>query len=216
MEEKVMRTFRYVCCAVVVGAMVAVLHTAGVSAADEKDGWIPLIKGNTLDGWTTRGNAKWKNENGVLIGESPGGQGHLYATPELTDLEVKGTFRVTSTGKSANSGLYFRANPPADNVNGYPNGYEAQICHTQDAFTGWLWKPGTPTGKATKMITKDGEWFTMRVKAVGSDITIWVNDEEVMKYKDEEYKKGFFAVQCHNDKMTIEAKDLFYKDLSKP
>ena len=210
-----MHTIRYVFGAFVFAALFMVCQIAGVSAADDKDGWVPLIKGNTLDGWTVRGNAKWKNENGVLIGESPGGQGHLYAAPELTDLEVKGVFRVTSQGKSANSGLYFRANPPADKPNDYPQGYEAQICHSQDAFTGWLWKPGTPTGKATKMITKDGEWFSMRVKAVGKDITIWVNDDEVMKYQDEEYKKGFFAVQCHNDKMTIEAKELFYRDLSK-
>ena len=210
-----MHTIRYVFGAFVFAALFMVCQITGVSAADDKDGWVPLIKGNTLDGWTVRGNAKWKNENGVLIGESPGGQGHLYAAPELTDLEVKGVFRVTSQGKSANSGLYFRANPPADKPNDYPQGYEAQICHSQDAFTGWLWKPGTPTGKATKMITKDGEWFSMRVKAVGKDITIWVNDEEVMKYQDEEYKKGFFAVQCHNDKMTIEAKELFYRDLSK-
>jgi len=210
-----MNTIRYVFGAFVFATLVMVCQITGVSASDDKDGWVPLIKGNTLDGWTVRGNAKWKNENGVLIGESPGGQGHIYAAPELTDLEVKGVFRVTSQGKSANSGLYFRANAPADKPDDYPRGYEAQICHSQDAFTGWLWKPGTPTGKASKMITKDGEWFSMRVKAVGSDITIWVNDEEVMNYKDEEYKKGFFAVQCHNDKMTIEAKELFYRDLSK-
>ena len=210
-----MRTIRYLFAGVALAVVLATYHTAGVSAADDKDGWLPLIKGNTLDGWTVRGSAKWKNENGVLIGESPGGQGHIYAAPELTDLEVKGTFRVTAQGKSANSGLYFRANPPADKPDGFPNGYEAQICNSQDAFTGWLWKPGTPTGKASKLLTKDGEWFTMRVKAVGGDITIWVNDEEVMNYKDEEYKKGFFAVQCHNDKMMIEAKELFYRDLSK-
>ncbi|MCC6155950.1 MAG: DUF1080 domain-containing protein [Candidatus Hydrogenedentes bacterium] len=210
-----MRTIRYLFAGVALAVVLATYHAGGVSAADDKDAWVPLIKGNTLDGWTVRGSAKWKNENGVLIGESPGGQGHLYAAPELTDLEVKGVFRVTSQGKSANSGLYFRANPPADKPDDYPRGYEAQICHSQDAFTGWLWKPGTPTGKASKMITKDGEWFSMRVKAVGPDITIWVNDEEVMNYKDEEYKKGFFAVQCHNDKMTIEAKELFYRDLSK-
>ncbi len=217
MEENAMHTFRYLFCAVVVAVLVAGFQIAGVSAAEEsKAAWVPLIKDNSLDGWTTRGKAKWRIENGVIIGESPGGQGHLYAAPELTDLEVKGVFRVTSQGKSANSGLYFRANAPAGNLDDYPSGYEAQICHSQDAFTGWLWKPGTPTGKATKMITKDGEWFSMRVEALGNEITIWVNDEEVMHYHDDEYKKGFFALQCHNDKMRIEAKELFYRDLSKP
>ena len=175
---------------------------------------MPLITGNGLDGWTARGGATWKIEEGVIIGQSAEGHGHLYAPPVLTDLEVKGVFRITSQGSDANSGLYFRANPPADNPEGYPRGYEAQICNSQDAFTGWLWKPGTPTGEASELLTKDGEWFSMRVKAVGNQITIWVNDVEVTQHQDDEYKTGQFALQCHNPGMTIEAKDLYYRDLS--
>lgn len=175
--------------------------------------WISMFNGKNIDNWTVRGKAEWKVEKGVMIGQ--GANGHIYASPELTDLEVKGTFRITDQGGGSNSGMYFRSNPPEDNPDGYPRGYEAQICHIQEAFTGWLWKPGTPTGKATKMITKDGEWFTMRVKAVGPVINIWVNDELVMTYEDDEYKKGFFAIQCHNQGMMIEAKDLYYKDLGK-
>ena len=173
--------------------------------------WTPMFNEKDLEGWTVRGKAEWKVENGVLIGS--GKNGHIYASPELTDLEVKGTFRISDQGGGSNSGLYFRSNPPEDNPESYPKGYEAQICHNQDAHTGWLWKPGSPTGKANKLITKDDEWFTMRVRAVGSKIKIWVNDELVMRYEDDTYKKGFFAIQCHNPGMTIEAKDLFYMDL---
>lgn len=179
----------------------------------KSDKWKSLFNGKNLKDWTIRGKAEWKVENGVLIGQDA--NGHIYAAPELTDLEVKGTFRVSDQGGGSNSGLYFRSNPPADNPDGYPRGYEAQICHNQDAFTGWLWKPGTPTGKATKLITKDDEWFTMRVQAIGPDIKIWINDELVMTYKDDEYNRGYFAIQCHNPGMQIEAKDLYYKDLSK-
>ena len=212
-----MHSFRYILCIAVMSAMLSACQTTttqkSVNSDDAK--WTPLIKGNTLDGWTVRGKAEWRVEDGVLIGQSPGGQGHLYATPELTDVEVKGMFRLTSQGKSANSGLYFRANPPADNPDDYPRGYEAQLCNTHDAYTGWLWKPGSPTGKATELLTRDGEWFSMRVKAVGNQITIWVNDVAVMEYQDDEYKSGFLALQCHNDKMTVEAKELYYRDLGK-
>jgi 3-keto-disaccharide hydrolase len=175
--------------------------------------WKSMFNGIDLEGWTVRGKAKWKVDDGVLIGK--GKNGHIYASPELTDLEVKGTFRVSDQGGGSNSGLYFRSNPPEDNSNSYPRGYEAQICHNQDAHTGWLWKPGAPAGRASKLITKDDEWFKMRVKAVGPKINIWVNGELVMSYEDKEYKKGFFAIQCHNPGMTIEAKDLYYKDLGK-
>ena len=177
--------------------------------------WISLFNSIDLDDWTVRGKANWVVENGVLIGSSEDGTGHIYAKPELTDLEVKGMFRISDQGGGANSGLYFRANPPGDNPESYPNGYEAQICHNQDAYTGWLWKPGTPTGKADTLISKDDEWFSMKVKAVGSKLQIWVNDQLVMTYEDDEYQKGYFAIQCHNPGMTIEAKDLYYRDLTK-
>jgi len=186
---------------------------AAEDAAAEPE-WISFFNGENLDGWTVRGAATWEVIDGVLTGESPGGQGHIYAAPELTDLEVKGMFRITDTGGGANSGLYFRANPPEDNPDGYPRGYEAQICHNQDAFTGWLWKPGAPTGEAEKMITEDGEWFPMRVKMVGSLIQIWVKDELVMTHEDDDYTQGYFAIQCHNEGMIVEAKDLYYRDLS--
>lgn len=177
--------------------------------------WVSLFNGENLDGWTARGNATWVVKDSILIGKSANGHGHIYAMPELTDLEVKGMFRLSDQGGGANSGLYFRANPPDDNPDGYPRGYEAQICHNQDAFTGWLWKPGTPTGKADTLLSKDDQWFSMRVKAVGNLIRIWVNDQLVMTYEDDEYKKGYFAIQCHNPGMTIELKELYYRDLNR-
>ena len=177
--------------------------------------WVSMFNGENLDGWTVRGKANWIVKDGTMIGQSNEGTGHIYAAPELTDLEVKGMFRLSDQGGGANSGLYFRANPPDDNPDGYPRGYEAQICHNQDAYTGWLWKPGTPTGKADTLLTKDDEWFSMRVKAVSSLLQIWVNDQLVMTYEDDEYKKGYFAIQCHNPGMTIESKELYYRDLSR-
>ena len=53
----------------------------------------------------------------------------------------------------------------------------------------------------------------MRVKAKGSLIQIWVNEQLVMSHEDGEYQKGYFAIQCHNPGMTIEAKELYYRDL---
>jgi len=197
--------------------LAGLLLTSCCTTQDTQSGeapWVSLFDGKTLDGWTPRGKATWTVVDGVLTGQSSEGHGHIYAGPELTDLEVKGVFRISSQGANANSGLYFRANPPEDNPDGYPRGYEAQICNSQDAFTGWLWKPGAPTGKASALLTKDGEWFPMRVKVVGNQIQIWVKEQLVTTYQDDEYTKGYFAIQCHNPGMTIEAKDLYYRDLA--
>jgi hypothetical protein len=181
------------------------------SPVDAKPEWISLFNGKDLSGWFVGGKAEWYVQNGILTGE--GGMGHIYTDATASDFEFKGKFRIS--GEKTNSGFYFRANPPADNPDGFPRGYEAQICHNQKAHTGWLWKPGKPTGEATKLLTEDGEWFTYRIKARGSKIKFWINGKLVMIYEDNEYKSGHFAIQGHNQGMKIEAKDLVYRDLSK-
>jgi hypothetical protein len=181
---------------------------------EDESKWISLFNGKDLSGWTVHGKAKWSVEDGVLVGT--GGMGHIYSDVTCADLEVKGMFRITAEpGSKSNSGLYFRANPPADNIDGFPRGYEAQICHSQEAYTGWLWKPGKPTGKATELLTKDGEWFSYRIRAVGPHIQFWINDKLVMTYDDAEFKMGHFAIQGHNPGMKIEAKELYWRKVSK-
>ncbi len=181
--------------------------------AEKESKWISLFNGKDLTGWTVRGKAKWSVENGVLVGV--GGMGHVYTDAACSDFEAKGMFRVTNEGATPNSGFYFRANPPADDVNAFPRGYEAQICNHGDGYTGWLWKPGKPTGKATELATKDGEWFSYRIRATGSHLEFWINDKPVMTCDDAEYTTGHFAIQGHNPGMKVEAKDLYYRELSR-
>ncbi len=186
---------------------VCLMMISGTSQAKSK--WISLFNGKDLTGWFVRGNAKWYVQDGILTGDD--GMGHIYTDATATDFEFKGMFRIS--GEKTNSGVYFRAVPPADNPDGFPRGYEAQICHNQDAHTGWLWKPGTPTGKATKLLTSDGEWFSYRIKVVGNKIKFWINNKPVMTYEDDEYKTGHFAIQGHNPGMKIEAKEMYYRNL---
>ena len=174
-----------------------------------KSEWTSLFNGKNLDGWFVRGKAKWEVRDSILTGI--GGMGHIYAEPVVTDFEAKGMFRVSENG---NSGFYFRCNPPKDDPDGFPRGYEAQIDNHQKAFTGWLWKPGTPTAEAKALITKDNEWFSMHIQAVGDNIKIWVNGILMVNYHDSDYSQGHFAIQGHNAGMTIEAKELYYRVLS--
>ena len=194
--------------------LIVVLLAIGNGLAEAKSKWISLFNGKDLTGWFVRGKATWSVQDGALVGV--GGMGHIYTDATCSDFELKGTFRISADqGSKANSGLYFRANPPENKPDGFPNGYEAQICHNQDAYTGWLWKPGKPTGKASELLTKDGEWFTYHIKMVGNHIQFWINGKLVMTYDDSEYKSGHFAIQGHNPGMKIEAKDLYYRNLGK-
>lgn len=180
--------------------------------ANAKPKWISLFNGKDLTGWFVHGKATWSVQDGILVGE--GGMGHIYTDATCTDFEAKGEFRISGT--KSNSGFYFRANVPADNPDAFPRGYEAQICNNQDAYTGWLWKPGKPTGKpTTPLMTKDGEWFTYKIKAVGTHFQFWINNKLVMTYDDKEFTSGHFAIQGHNPGMKIEAKKLYYRSLTK-
>ena len=170
--------------------------------------WISLFNGKDLNNWFIHGKAKWEVRDGIMTGE--GGMGHIYTNAVVKDFVVKGIFRISEKG---NSGLYFRCNPPKDNPDGWPAGYEAQIDNHQDACTGWMWKPGKPTAKAKELITKDNEWLTMKVKMIGDKMEIWVNDKLMTEYTDSDYTKGHFAIQGHNPGMTIEIKELAYKNL---
>ncbi len=191
------------------GWITLTLAAAGGEATPK---WISLFNGKDLTGWTVHGKAAWSVRDGVLVGV--GGMGHIYTDVTCSDFEAKGMFRVTSQGATPNSGFYFRANPPSDNADAFPQGYEAQICNHGEGFTGWLWKPGKPTGKANRLLTRDGEWFSYRIRAVGNHIQFWINDRLVMTYDDAEYKSGHFAIQGHNPGMKVEAKELYYRDLS--
>lgn len=184
--------------------------TTEETKSDSNGEWLTLFNGNNLDNWFVKGKASWEVKDGIMIGD--GGMGHIYTNTVATDFVIKGTFRISDNG---NSGLYFRCNPPADDPDGWPRGYEAQIDNHQDAHTGWLWKPGNPTAKAKSLITKDNEWFEMKVKMVGPEMEIWVNDSLMTQYNDTEFTSGHFAIQGHNPGQTIEVKELVYKDLSK-
>ncbi|MBX3257854.1 MAG: DUF1080 domain-containing protein [Chitinophagaceae bacterium] len=47
----------------------------------------------------------------------------------------------------------------------------------------------------------------------GDSIFIWVKEQLVMTYRDNEYKEGRFVIQCHNPGMTAEARNLYYRKL---
>jgi len=192
--------------------LAVILMVSFANNLNAKPKWISLFNGKDLNGWFVRGKATWDVQDGILVGE--GGMGHIYTDATCSDFEVKGMFRITGT--NSNSGFYFRANLPADNPDAFPRGYEAQICNSQEAYTGWLWKPGKPTGKPdTPLMTKDGEWFRYRIRAVGTHIQFWINNKLVMTYDDAEYTSGHFAIQGHNPGMKIEAKKLYYRNLTK-
>ena len=145
--------------------------------------------------WETVGEATWEVKDGVLTGS--GAQGHIYTEASYDNLMLRARVRVNEGG---NSGVYYRVQDKGK----WPTGYEAQVDNHD---------PNNPYGmhKADKLITSDGEWFTMQVTADGPHIVVEVNGEKVLDAQNSRFQRGTIALQAHDPTSVIEYKDVEVK-----
>jgi hypothetical protein len=135
------------------------------------------------------------------------GPGDLQTEGQWADFVVQ--VECISNGKHLNSGLFFRCIP-----NLYQQGYEAQIRNEWegddrtkpvDFGTGAIYR----RQKARKVVSTDGEWFTMTVAAHGRHIATWVNGYQVTDWTDDRKEndnarngfkkgKGALSIQGHD------------------
>jgi hypothetical protein len=189
------------------------------AAEDKKDdGFKSIMPDKNLKGWKTHegDKARWKVEDGVLIGEGP--VGHLY-----TDRDDYENFIWRCEAKisdKGNSGMMFRCKF----AKGFPPGYEAQInaTHGDKIRTGSLYPAGWAGYLKDKkpilvfdMLHKPDEWFTQEVIADGNHIIIKVNGKTTVDFVDEKnsFTKGHLAIQQHNDGSVISVRKMEIKEL---
>ena len=194
-----------------------VLHAfiTTVSAADD-DGWKPLFDGKTLDGWMQRGGkAKYRIENGVLIGSCvPNTPNSFLCTErEFTNFIFEIEFNVD---KGLNSGVQFRSHcfdkPTEIQWNGKTNkvpanrvhGFQAEIDTTTRAWSGGLYEEGArgwlndlKNNEPARNAFKQGEWNKFRIEARGDSLKTWINDVPAADLKDTRVSSGFFGLQVH-------------------
>jgi hypothetical protein len=165
-------------------------HGLGLrSIAVRPIGLRPIFNGNDLSGWEplyrpyvkAEDRAVWSVANGALHAE--GGKGSLeYRTRRFGDFVLQ--LDVCCLADEANGGVFFR-NIPGDCM----NGYEAQILNRCEAGN-----PGRPLGYGTgglddrqparRLVSRDRQWFTMTVLAVGPHLATWVNGYHVIDWTD--------------------------------
>jgi len=135
------------------------------------------------------------------------GPGDLQTEGQWADFVVQ--LECISNGKHLNSGLFFRAIPDL-----YQEGYEAQIRNEWmgddrtkpvDFGTGAIYR----RQPARKVVSTDGEWFTMTVAAHGRHLATWVNGYQVTDWTDDRKEadngrngfkkgKGALSIQGHD------------------
>jgi hypothetical protein len=190
---------------------------------EQKNKWVSLFDGKTLDGWKVGNNAaSFSIENKTIAVN--GDVAHLYYDGEVMQHDFK-TFEFKAdvmTTPGSNSGIYFHTQYQES---GWPKkGYEVQVnnSHTDWRRTGSLWA----IQDIKETYVKDDEWFTMHIKVKGKKVTVKINDKQVVDYtepdnvqRDEGMKErvlssGTFALQGHDPKSKVYYKNIFVKALS--
>ena len=160
---------------------------------------ISLFNGSDLEGWIIHGTEKWYVEEGNLICESGPDKkyGYLSTKEYYKDFELKLDFKQEANG---NSGVFIRSTVEGTIVSGWqievaPPGNDSGGIY-ESYGRGWLIKPDKEKDKALKM----GEWNSMRIRVKGEQVISWINDIEMVNFKDEKIGKGDgkIALQIHD------------------
>lgn len=191
------------------------------------EGFTPLFNGKDLEGWKVNKGGKmdaWGAENGVIFVKGGGG-GWLMTEKEYGDFELRLEYKIPEKG---NSGVALRS--PMEGDPAYV-GMEIQILDNawykenlkglRDVqLTGSIYDVVPPSEDATK---KPGEWNSYRIIAKGRQITIILNDKQVVKANLDDHKDrfekhpglkretGHLGLQSHDGR--VEFRNIYVKPL---
>ncbi|MGI9244601.1 MAG: sulfatase-like hydrolase/transferase, partial [Verrucomicrobiales bacterium] len=160
-----------------------------------------LLDGNTLDQWTSIGSAKWRVEDGILVGSQDGDpkrSGLILSKRAFKDFDLELEFKIDEHGKY-NSGVYLRHDPKARGSRGY------QINIGRGAakeYTGLFLKDWLDKGDEHDKIRRPLQWNQLRIRAIGAHIESWLNGHKIVDYTDpdpepELVKSGVIAFQTY-------------------
>jgi hypothetical protein len=194
--------------------IVIVLTLLSVNFAEaQKDGWISLFDGKTLNGWKASENpSTFTVSDGriVVFGE----RAHLFYTGDLNNHNFKNfEFKAqVMTTPGSNSGMFIHT---TYQDTGWPSkGYEIQVnaTHTDWRKTSSIYA----VQDIREAAHKDDEWFTQHIIVQGKKITVKVNDKIINEYTEGDQGRlssGTFALQGHDPKSKVYYKDVMVKPL---
>lgn len=188
-----------------------------VSASFQDGGFKKIFNGKDLTGWNIHGTEKWYVENGELICESgpDKGYGYLSTDKQYDDFILETEFKLEANG---NSGIFIRSDIEGTKISGWQVEVAPPMNNTGGIYESygreWLIKPTEEAQKALKPT----EWNKMRIKAVGDEVTTWLNGKQMVHLRDEKIGqgKGFIALQIHDGGgIKVRWKNIRVKELKK-
>ena len=196
--------------------LMVVMFLVGCSGLDQSEaGFVKLFNGKDLTGWEMSGNAKWFVEDGNLVGTqgADNAPGDLFTTNTYRDFVVTLTYRVEWP---CNTGLWFRYKSPRI-------AYQADILEYKNpiAYSGTLYCPGKmflAINEDKSIVDREG-WNTIKVRAVGDHLQVWMNGHQVADVLDDTTDSGKIGFQVHQGDqfgpMKIVVRELVLKPLKK-
>lgn len=193
-------------------------------AADkpDKDGWISLFDGKTLNGWKLGGaEGSFKVEDGAIVANGKP-IGHLFYDGDVKNHDFKNfEFMVdVKTTEGSNGGVYFHTK---FQDKGWPDmGFECQVnaTHKDTKKGGGLYSvmdiKEAPVG--------DGKWWTYHIIVKDNKVTLKVDDKTTVEWtqpegyahpqlKNRKLGSGTFAFQAHDEKSVVYFKNIKVKPL---
>ena len=175
-----------------VAAMALAAGTVGaadnvLTPEEEAEGWILLFDGQSMNGWTVRGDPEWEVVDGTIRGYRSSGSFAMSTEESFADFHLKVDFWISET---ANSEILFRG--PAEGPLSPGNAYGANIDDNHEHFiTGGL----TFIQNADAVVKTIGQWSTFEVIADGQHIVTIVNGIKTIDIVDDRYSSGVIGVQ---------------------
>ena len=154
------------------------------SPSEARPEWEVLFNGKDLAGWNQSGTARWRVEDGVIVGGQDGDpkRSGLLATKEsFQDFEVELEFMIDEHGKY-NSGVYLR-NDPADRGR---TGYQVNIGRgAAEEYCGGLYTDRwLAKGDEQDTVRKKLDWNSLRILARGAHFEVTLNGQKVVDFTD--------------------------------
>jgi len=176
----------------------------GAGAAPEKQGWVALFDGRTLDGWTTvggryDGHARWTIEDGAITGRQGLDRegGLIYTAALYADFELELELKIDWP---FDSGIFLRMLPPDSGL----KGMQLTVDHREGGECGGLYSDGwilhRPEGWS---LFKRDDWNRFRVVCQGQPMRVqaWVNGQALVDHTLESAEgyaaAGLIGLQVH-------------------
>jgi hypothetical protein len=184
------------------------VFAVGEEKAD-KDGFVSIFDGKTLDGWEAvpaKAASSWNVKDGIIVGDGDKGHSYLvYQKPDIADMELKLRYRFPGNG---NSGISIRARKDKTGHRSFQS-YHADLGHVgigKDILGAWdFHTPGRrehacfrgdrlvidekdkPTitkieGAVTLDDIKKGDWNTVHVIVKGNNFKFFINGKPASEF----------------------------------